>query len=978
MSDSSNIRQLIEEASRTAFIDSSFNSNLALRPQFISNDYQQGRKVLSAIELELSRCSGFAFSVAFIAESGLTPLLQILKELEARKVPGRILTTDYLQFSDPKALRKLAGLSNIEIRMFETNKQRCGFHTKGYLFDYPDGSRKMLVGSSNITDSALTTNKEWNLEFSSTQEGEMLQHIEDEFETLWRSSSPLDDVIDTYEEMYREKKQMLASQKITTFEQAKLEPNAMQVAFTHNLDNLIHEGKDRALLISATGTGKTYASAFALRHEKAKRILFLAHREQILKQSLKSYQRVLGNSKTYGLLSGNSHDIESDCLFATMQTMSKDDVLRQFDPHAFQTIIIDEVHRAGANSYQKILDYFKADLYLGMTASPDRPDGFDVYRLFDNNIAYEIRLQQALEEDLLCPFHYFGITDLTVDGHEIDDETALSNFAYLTSGERVDRVIEQAAYYGFSGDRVKGLVFCSRKDEAQELSNMFNARGFQTISLTGERSQDERENAIERLTADADSPLFAEHLDYIFTVDIFNEGVDIPDINQVIMLRPTQSPIVFVQQLGRGLRKADGKEFVVILDFIGNYANNFMIPLALSGDRTYNKDTIRKYVMEGSRVIPGASSVHFDEIARSRIFESIDNSSITLKLLKEKYQLLKNKIGRIPTMCDFLDFGEIDPLLIADKCKSYQKFQMERDPDFTITYTAAELVTFEYVTAFLANGMRPHELLLLRDAMLNGSATKDELRSELTEYYAIPFAEQDYISSINVLDKSFLNSSSDKNHYDDLELVDIADGAVEISASLKKLLKNETFRTALLDVIEFGLKRNRDKFTDPEDGLVLYEKYSRKDVCRLLDWERDDSSTMYGYQIKHGTCPIFVTYNKQDDISSSTRYADTFVDQSLFSWMTRSRLTLENEQVKKILNAKRSGLRLYLFIKKHDGEGADFYYMGQVEPKAWRQTTIEDDNGKELPIVNFQLELDHPVRDDIYEYFKKESIANAS
>lgn len=392
------------------------------------------------------------------------------------------------------------------------------------------------------------------------------------------------------------------------------------------------------------GTGKTYASAFALReilkkreYEKGRKVraLFVVHREQIAKQALKSYKNVFGEKYSFGLLSGNSKEYSSDILFSTMQMMSREDIMTKFDVNAFDIIVIDEVHRAGAESYQRIMGYFTPRFWMGMTASPDRTDGYDIYSLFEHNIAYEIRLQQAMEEKLLCPFHYFGITDLEIDGYATDDDAIknVQNFAKLVCDDRVNYIMQQMDYYGYSGDRVKGLIFCSSKEEAKELSAKFNTKGMNTLVLTGENSQTEREEAILRLEQDE----LENSLDYILTVDIFNEGVDIPAVNQVVMLRPTESPIVFIQQLGRGLRKYDGKEYVVVLDFIGNYMNNFMIPIALSGDRTYNKDTIRKYVREGSRIIPGESTIHFDEISKKRIFELIDKSKTTKNLLKEKY-----------------------------------------------------------------------------------------------------------------------------------------------------------------------------------------------------------------------------------------------------------------------------------------------------------------------------------------------------
>ena len=494
------------------------------------------------------------------------------------------------------------------------------------------------------------------------ENGAVAKDIISEFDRLWNSERACDyaDFIEDYRIRYKIKKeqQKLAKEsEVISIEKYKLEPNSMQVKFIESVMDLYESGENRALLISSTGTGKTYASAFALREmlqKRAKetgrnvRALFLVHREQIAKQALRSYKNVFGERYSFGLLSGNSKNYKSDILFSTMQMMAREDIMKKFNANDFDIIIIDEVHRAGADSYQRIMNYFTPRFWMGMTASPDRTDGYDIYGLFNHNIAYEIRLQQAMEEKLLCPFHYFGITDLEVDGHVIDDDDLknVQNFAKLVCDDRVQYIMQQIEYYGYSGDRVRGLMFCSSKEEAKTLSVKFNMRGLRTIVLTGDSSQNEREDAILRLEQNEQE----NALDYILTVDIFNEGVDVPAVNQVIMLRPTESPIVFIQQLGRGLRKYAGKEYVVILDFIGNYMNNFMIPIALSGDRTYNKDTIRKYVREGSRVIPGESTIHFDEISKKRIFESIDSSKTTKSFLKEKYFALKYKLGRVPNI----------------------------------------------------------------------------------------------------------------------------------------------------------------------------------------------------------------------------------------------------------------------------------------------------------------------------------------
>ncbi|MBQ9885746.1 MAG: DUF3427 domain-containing protein [Lachnospiraceae bacterium] len=631
---------------------------------------------------------------------------------------------------------------------------------------------------------------------------------------------------------------------------------------------------------------------------------------------------------------------------------------------------IDEVHRAGAESYQRIMSYFEPELWLGMTASPERTDGFDIFELFNHNIAYEIRLQQALEEDLLCPFHYFGITDLEINGEVFDDNSGIRNFANLICDDRVNYILEKANYYGYSGDRVKGLIFCSRKDEAKELSHKFNLRGYDTAFLSGEDSQERREECINRLVSNNPN----NKLDYIFTVDIFNEGVDIPEINQVIMLRPTESPIIFIQQLGRGLRKVEDKEYVVIIDFIGNYMNNFMIPIALSGDRTYNKDTIRRYVREGSRVIPGCSTIHFDEISKKRIFNSIDNATTTKKFLKDKYQQLKNRLGHIPSILDFYEYGEIDPMMFVNYSKTYDNFVRMVDDEYNIRFTNDEEQSLEFISSLLINGKRPHELLMLKmlmnDEAINRESFCDALNQAGSSYY-----EDDYISSINVLNKSFINTQSEKNKYQNVNFFEqdsINSGYYRRTFSFYEKLRKYYYKKELNSLIEYGLKKYEDCYSEhDEDNLVLYEKYSRKDICRLLNWEKDDSSTIYGYRIKYGTCPIFVTYEKKEDIANSTKYEDQFINNQIFSWMTRSKVTINSTESKELINYRENNLKIYLFIKKSDGEGSDFYYMGKVIPIEWNETVIENDHGTLLPIMNFKLQLENSVRNDIYEYFTK-------
>lgn len=635
----------------TGFINSGYNSSLAYQPQFLSNNHKEGKKVLSSIEDELMTCDKFQISVAFITMGGITPLLQTLKELEKNGIPGEILTTNYLNFSEPKALEKLHGLSNITLKMYDVEKAAEGFHTKGYIFKKEEIYR-IIIGSSNMTSAALTSNREWNTKVVSTEQGEVAKQIVEEYNELWNSRYALsfESFYEEYKERYqiiKRQREIAKSEETPSIEKYRLKPNAMQVGFITNLRKILEKGEDRALLISATGTGKTYASAFAMRELGFKRVLFLVHRGQLARQTKKSYEKIFDKSVSMGLVGAGHSDYDRDYIFATVQTLNRDEHLQKYEPDAFDCIILDEAHHSSANTYQKVMNYFTPKLWLGMTATPDKRDDDieekNIYQIFNYQIAYEIRLQQAMEENMLCPFHYFGITDVSLLGDKEIKSKKLTeaSFNQLVGDERVKHIIEQANYFGHSGDRVKGLIFCSRIDESVELSNKFNqtinpetGRFFRTIALNGEATEEERQRAFERLAMDEnmldtanqsnakqifDTEGKIQPLDYIFSVEILNEGVDIVEVNQVIMLRPTESPIVFIQQLGRGLRKANGKEYVVILDFIGNYNNNFMIPVALSGDRSYNADTIRKYVISGNNTIPGASTVHFDEIAKDRI-----------------------------------------------------------------------------------------------------------------------------------------------------------------------------------------------------------------------------------------------------------------------------------------------------------------------------------------------------------------------
>ena len=964
----------------TAYIDGSVASSLAYRPQFVSNNHKEGKKVLASVEAELLSCDEFQISVAFITMSGITPLLQTLKELEKKNIPGEILTTNYLNFSEPRALKKLNELKNITLKMYDVEAAREGFHTKGYIFKKEEVYR-IIIGSSNITSAALTYNREWNTKIVSTEEGEIAQEIVHEFQELWNSEYALP--FDEFYESYREKYQIIKHQRkiarqdeIVFIEKYKLQPNSMQVGFIENLRKIYEAGEDRALLISATGTGKTYASAFAMRELGFQKVLFLVHRNQIAKQAIKSYRKVFGGQFSMGMVTGKHQEYDKDYVFATIQTLSKDETLQRYSKTRFDAIVIDEAHHSAANSYKKVLDYFQPKLWLGMTATPDKRDdnleGRNIYEIFNHQIAYEIRLQDAMEEDLLCPFHYFGITDLDLIADEgKTSEEKVENFRYLTSDERVANVMKQAKYFGYSGERVKGLIFCSRIDEAKELSVKFNKNGWRTLVLSGNDSEEARAAAIERLAGEESG----NALDYIISVDIFSEGVDVPEINQVIMLRPTQSPIVFIQQLGRGLRKAEDKEYVVVLDFIGNYRNNFMIPIALSGDRSYNKDNIRRYVTEGGRIIPGASTIHFDEISRKRIFQAIDNANCSdIKLIREDYANLKNKLGHIPALADFDKYGEMDVLRIFDNNSlgSYYKFLVKYEKEYTIRLPEDEEKVIEFISKKLASGKRVYELELLKhliDCPHNPISWLRELSSKKYHH----FIDNNCAGNIiNVMTNEFPTSAAKKT-YAQCVFLEKEGNDYCASRSFMKMLDNPEFRSILEELLDFGIARYKENYSNhyQDTDLVLYQKYTYEDACRLLNWERNEVPLNIGgykYDKKTKTFPIFINYDKQDDISDTTKYEDHFVSASRLIAISKSGRSMDSEDVQNFLKARERGIDVHLFVRKNkdDKISKEFYYLGRVIATGNKKEFIMPNTDKTAVEIEWALET--PVREDIYEY----------
>lgn len=930
-------------------------------PRLVLN--QDGSTVEHTLLEELARSESFTFSVAFISPGAIAQLKQRLLDFEGS---GRIITSDFLGFNQPEAfaeLLKLSEYTSVDVRR-HTGK---GFHPKGYIFEQ-DQSITAVIGSSNLTSSALSKNHEWNLRVSAAEGSDLAEQLRGLLVEEEAASEPLtEEWIDDYAATYvapprRGLLPPLPDPDETGVAQ-EIVPNAMQQDALHAIDFARAEGAERAIIVSATGTGKTMLSALDVRAVNPERMLFIAHREQILDRTIDEYRRALGRpASDFGKLTGTQKRTDARFVFATIQTLAQQHVLDEIAPDAFDYVIIDEAHRAGAGGFRRAIDHFSPDFLLGMTATPERTDGFNVFELFNYEVPYEIRLNHALEAEMLSPFHYYGITDVTyADG---TTTTAESDLQVLITPERVEHLLVALDKYGQAGVAPKGLIFCSRKAEAHGLSRALNGRDLRgeqlrTVALTGEDPVAVREQRVAELEAGL--------LDYIVTVDVFNEGVDIPTVNQVVMLRQTQSPIVFVQQLGRGLRLAEGKDHLVVIDVIGNYANNFLIPIALFGDESLNRESLRERMNEtvDAGTLPGLSSVSFDEIARERILKSISENTLdSMANLKNALLAMRNRTGSIPTLWDFHRFESVDPVLLATKKEHYPalvKSLLREDNSLSDRASLAlSLLSNEALAA-----KRIHECLLLELLLGEESVSIPSI----AESFARHGLEATDLEVRTAIDSLALRGYSQVDEARYQSGVAEQDGNhVRLTAAFREELANsQELAGAIADLLKTGLALNAKRYL-PDRPFTPGLQYSRRDASRVVGWQRRASSTVYGYKTEAdlGVCTIFVTLHKADDVDASTAYEDALLDRSNMRWFSKSNRNLTSRDVKPIVDGE---VVLHVFVKKDDSDGSDHYFLGSATAHDAIETTMPGDSDQNLPVVTMTLKFDAPISQGLFDYF---------
>ncbi|RXJ93812.1 DNA repair helicase [Malaciobacter molluscorum] len=898
------------------------------------------------IEL-FSTCKSFYINVAFINYSGLQLLLDSLKKCEKKDIKAKVLTSTYLNFTEVKALKKLQEFKNIDLKIFDSND--VGFHSKAYIFEYDD-CYKIIIGSSNITASAFKTNIEWNLKVISKKDDEFVIDVLKEYDLLFKKAYYVDEkFLNSYEDFITQNSAKINQSFI--FKQ-NIEPNIMQSFALNNLKDLRLNNENKALAICATGTGKTYLSAFDVKEFAANKMLFLAHRENILISAKFSFEKIIDNKKL-GFFTGNKKELESDYIFATIQTISKN--LNLFKSDEFDYIVYDEAHHISSQSFQKVYKYFNAKFSLGLTATPNRSDNQNIFELFDDNLAIDLRLSEALEQKLIAPFHYFGISDIVTDykGVNLDNIAQLSKL--LSVNKRVDFIIEKLKFYGHDKGKRKVLAFCINKQHANYMCEEFNKKGIYSTTLLGEDSISNREVAIKKLEDENDG------LEVIFSVDIFNEGIDIPKVNTILMLRPTTSSTIFIQQLGRGLRKTKDKEFLTVLDFIGNHNRAYLVAFALLGNRVIDKDSIKLALNNSFAMISNNTFIYMDEISKQRILKQLDEENFSsFRYLKEQFIDFKNSINKIPTLVDFITYETIiNPKDFIDESKSYIEFVLK-----VLKQKCEFSSEFIKVIRFIDSHIklkRVHEFAIL-SYLLNHDFVDLNIAKEQILKYQEKVDLNTVKHSFRYLNQEFFDSAQINRQE---KIVNLNDDILEVTNVFKNILKNEQQKKIIKSSIEYAIllyekEFNRTYYSIP--FFKLYEKYNMKNIALLCNLDKIHSSFRGSGQLKFkNDYFLFINLDKQN-APKSKRYNNTFFSRDTFSWQTKPNATIEKGDGKILIANQKHKVRLHIFVRKFikvDNKTQNFIYLGLAN-------TIKYENEKP---INLTLKLEKELPTYLYDEF---------